>query len=151
MSKKLAKEAETIQRLLNDGSMSEKDLPLLVRHGLSQETVDYWKEHYKMRKDSKMNANTLDLIDKLTDAVSFKFKEDATSPNVTISKLKNGHYYCSVVRYTKSGGAQKKVVVCKAETADLSESVKSVVASFLKVAQTQPDPIRDLDKLANGS
>lgn len=97
-----------------------------------------------------MNADTLELIDKLADAVSFKFKEDATSPNVTISRLKNGHYYCSVVRFAKNGGVQKKVVVCKAETTKLEDSVKSVVASFLKIAAPQPDPLQKLDRLANG-
>ena len=97
-----------------------------------------------------MNADTLELIDKLADAVSFKFKEDATSPNVTISKLKNGHYYCSVVRFAKNGGVQKKVVVCKAETAKLEDSVKSVVSSFLKITQSPLNPLQELDKLANG-
>lgn len=97
-----------------------------------------------------MTSDVMQLIDKLTSAVSFKFKEDGTSPNVTISKLRNGHYYCSVVRYAKSGGTQKKVVVCKAETPSLEDSVKNVVAAFLKVAQPQPDPLVELDKLANG-
>lgn len=97
-----------------------------------------------------MTTNVTDLIDKLTTAVSFKFKEDGTSPNVTISKLRNGHYYCSVVRFSKSGGTQKKVVVCKAETAKLEDSVKSVVAAFLKIAQPELNPLQELDKLANG-
>ena len=96
-----------------------------------------------------MTADVMQLIDKLTSAVSFKFKDDGTSPNVTISKLRNGHYYCSVVRYAKSGGVQKKVVVCKAETPKLEDSVKNVVTAFLKIAQPQPDPLQELDKLAN--
>lgn len=97
-----------------------------------------------------MTADVTQLIDKLTNAVSFKFKDDATSPNVTISKLRHG-YYCSVVRYTKSGvNNQKKVVVCKAEASNLEDAVKGVVGAFLKVAQPQPDPLTELDKLANG-
>ncbi len=97
-----------------------------------------------------MTTDVTQLIDKLTNAVSFKFKEDATSPNVTISKLRHG-YYCSVVRYAKSGGTgQKKIVVCKAEAPNLEDAVKGVVGAFLKVAAPQPDPVQELDKLANG-
>ncbi len=96
-----------------------------------------------------MTADVTQLIDKLTTAVSFKFKEDATSPNVTISKLRHG-YYCSVVRFAKSGtSGQKKVVVCKAEASSLEDAVKGVVGAFLKVAQPQPDPLQELNKLAN--
>lgn len=96
-----------------------------------------------------MTSDVSQLIDKLTNAVSFKFKDDATSPNLTISKLRKG-YYCSVVRYSKNGAIQKKVVVCKATAANLEDAVKSVVTEFLKVAQVQPDPLQELDKLANG-
>lgn len=97
-----------------------------------------------------MTNDVTQLIDKLTNAVSFKFKEDGTSPGVTISKLRHG-YYCSVVRYTKSGATgQKKVVVCKAEASNLEDAVKSVAVAFLKVASPQPDPIQELDRLANG-
>jgi len=109
---KLDKEAETIQRLIDEGKLLESELPLLVREGLSQETVDHWKK-YRLQKEDKMTSDVSQLIDKLTNAVSFKFKDDATSPNLTISKLRTG-YYCSVVRYSKQGAAQKKVVVCKA-------------------------------------
>jgi hypothetical protein len=96
-----------------------------------------------------MTADVSQLIDKLTTAVSFKFKEDATSPNVTISKLRHG-FYCSVVRYAKSGAVgQKKIVVCKAEASNLEDAVKGVVGAFLKVAQPTPDPLQELNKLAN--
>jgi hypothetical protein len=95
-----------------------------------------------------MTSDVSQLIDKLTNAVSFKYAEDATSPNVTISKLRKG-YYCSVVRYAKSGAVQKKVVVCNAKADNLGDAVKSVVTAFLKIAQPQPDPLSELDKLAN--
>ena len=147
---KLDEEAATIQRLLDDGKLSENDLPLLVREGLAQEAVDHWYKKYKLQKESKMNVDTLELIDKLTNAVSFKFKDDATSPNLTISKLRNGQYYCSVVRYAKTGAVQKKVVVCKSTTPNLEDSVKNVVNAFLKIAQPAPDPLQELNKLANG-
>jgi hypothetical protein len=94
-----------------------------------------------------MNTDITQLIDKLTSAVSFKFKDDATSPNLTISKLRHG-YYCSVVRYAKGSSGQKKVVVCKAEASNLEDAVKEVVGAFIKVANPQPDPLQELDTLA---
>lgn len=139
-----------IQRLINEGKLSEKDLQLLVHEGLDQEVVDRWREYYPLQKEKKMTSDVSQLIDKLTNAVSFKFKDDATSPNVTISKLRNG-YYCSVVRYSKSGAIQKKVVVCKATADSLEDAVKTVVTEFLKVAQPQPDPLQELHRIANGS
>lgn len=150
MSTKAQKEALVIQKLIKSGQLDEKDLPALIREGLDPAAVDCYFQHVKDKEEVKMTTDVVQLIDKLTTAVSFKFKDDGTSPNVTISKLRNGHYYCSVVRYAKSGGSQKKVVVCKAETSNLEDSVKNVVAAFLKIAAPQPDPLQELDKLANG-
>jgi hypothetical protein len=90
---------------------------------------------------------TEQLIDKLTNAVSFKFKEDATSPNLTISRLRKG-YYCSVVRYTKGAAPKNKVVVCKAEADTLASAVEKVAVAFLKVANPQPDPLQELANFA---
>jgi hypothetical protein len=47
MSKKLDlnrchKESETLQRLINNGSLEEVDIPKLVELGLAQGTVDYY-------------------------------------------------------------------------------------------------------------
>jgi hypothetical protein len=93
-----------------------------------------------------MTNDVIQLIDKLTNAVSYTFKEDGTSPNITISKLRHG-YYCSVVRYTKQSGAQKKIIVCKAEASTLKEVIQNVAGAFLKVAQPQQDPLHDLKRL----
>lgn len=89
-------------------------------------------------------CDTFQLIDKLVSAVSFKFKDDGTSPNVTISKLRHG-YYCSVVRYTEAKGKKNvKVVVCNAQADSLEKAVTQVVASFLKIAQPETNPLLDL-------
>ncbi len=89
-------------------------------------------------------CDTFQLIDKLASAVSFKFKDDGTSPNVTISKLRKG-YYCSVVRYAEKNGKKNvKVVVCSAESATLEGAVTRVVGAFLKVAQPETNPLLDL-------
>jgi hypothetical protein len=91
--------------------------------------------------------NTQVLIDKLTTAISFKFKDDATSPNLTISKLRKG-YYCSVVRYPKGAPALKnKIVVCKAEADSLETAIINVIGAFLTFADHQPDPIQELAQL----
>ena len=143
---KLRKEAATIQRLIDDGKLDEVDLPLLIQEGLDHKVVDYWRENYRTtRKEAKMDT-TQNLIDKLTNAISFKFKDDATSPNLTISKLRKS-YYCSVVRYTKGPQAKNKVIVCKAEGDSLDAALKGVTLAFLVYADPQPDPIQELVKL----
>jgi hypothetical protein len=89
--------------------------------------------------------NTQELIDKLTNAISFKFKEDATSPGLTISRLKRNTYYCSVVRYpngSKSVGS--KVIVCKSEDTTLAGAVAKIAVLFVKTLDAQPDPLQTL-------
>jgi hypothetical protein len=87
-----------------------------------------------------MSTDVLDILDKLTTAVSFHFKQDGTKPNVTISKLKNS-YYGSVVRYP---GKEKKVV-CKAESPTLAELIPNLAKAFLIVAAKSPiDPLQEL-------
>lgn len=98
-----------------------------------------------------MIDNTQDLIDKLTNAISFKFKEDGTRPNLTISRLRHG-YYCSVVRFPKGAtGAKSKVVVCKAESDNLDAALKNIAECFLVIADPnymiKPDPIQQLASL----
>ena len=89
-------------------------------------------------------SDTQELIEKLTNAVSFKFKEDGTRPNLTISRLRTG-YYCSVVRFPKDAPKGKtKVVVCKAEANTLAVAVEKVAMAFLKIADPQPDPLQEL-------
>ena len=97
--------------------------------------------------------NTQQLIDKLTNAISFKFKDDGTRPNLTISRLRHG-YYCSVVRYpsvkdkaTKSIPSKNKIVVCKAEADDLNMALTGVADAFLTYAGLQQDPIQELTEV----
>jgi hypothetical protein len=145
---KLGKQAEAIQRLMNEGKLSEDDLPALIGEGLDSKIVDYWREHYKMTwKEDKMDT-TQNLIDKLTSAISYKFKDDGTRPNLTISRLRKG-YYCSVVRFPKGAKDTKnKIVVCKAEADSLDAALKGVTMAFLVFADHQPDPIQELVVLA---
>lgn len=87
--------------------------------------------------------DTQALIDKLTKAISFQFKEDKTAPGLTISALKSG-YYCSVVRYNQAFG-KGKIVVCKAKSDTLPTALKTIAMEFLAVSQKKiKDPIDDL-------
>lgn len=85
------------------------------------------------------------LIDKLTKAISYKYREDKTSPNLTISVLKEG-YYCSIVRY-KGPFNDTKEVVCKATRHTLPEALKDVTNQFLNIAFTPMDPIQELHSI----
>lgn len=142
------KDALQLKKLVGAGHVSENDIPLLVREGLSSETVAIYWENKK--KESNMSNNVQEVIDKLTNAISYKFKDDGTSPGLTISRLKQGNYYCSVVRYPSGGAASKKnkVVVCKAEASTLEDAVKSVAVAFLVHADYKPNPIEALAELA---
>lgn len=90
--------------------------------------------------------NTQVLLDKLTRAVTFKFKEDQTAPGITISSLKNKSYYCSVVRYSGSF-AKGKQVVCKAESDTLENALKGLASAFVIYTSASLDPIQELHKL----
>jgi hypothetical protein len=98
-----------------------------------------------------MNTGT-QLIDKLTNAISFKYKEDGTSPNLTISKLRHG-YYCSVVRYTKNAKTKKngKVVVVSAKGDTLELALNQIANNFLKTAPPERNPLQELADIMTDS
>lgn len=79
---------------------------------------------------------TEDLLTKLIAAVCYSYNSDGTCPNVTISKLKNGNYYASVVRYI---GGRKKVM-CKSENKQLQTCLSELSKKFLA---TNPPPVVD--------
>jgi hypothetical protein len=85
------------------------------------------------------------LIDKLTQAVTYKFRDDKTSPGVVVSALKKG-YYCSVVRY---GGAfaKDKKVVCNSRGTTLQEALKDLATKFVALAVEPKNPVQELDDL----
>lgn len=85
------------------------------------------------------------LLDKLTKAVSYQFKEDKTSPGITVSALKKG-YYCSVVRYT-GAIAKGKVVFCHARGDTLDLALEGVAKEFLSKFNEQPNPMQQLGSL----
>ena len=89
------------------------------------------------------------LIDKLTKAISHKYREDKTAPGLTVSAPKKG-YYCSVVRYDGTFGAGK-VVVCKAKSDTLNGALQDVASKFLSLAEQPKDPVQELSDLVRSS
>jgi hypothetical protein len=86
--------------------------------------------------------NTDVLIDKLTKAISYRYRDDKTAPGLTVSALKKG-YYCSVVRY-ENAFAKGKVVVCKAKSDSLADALEDLTEQFLSTQLVPVDPIQDL-------
>ena len=86
--------------------------------------------------------NDVQLIDKLTQAITYRFRDDKTSPGLVVSALKKG-YYCSVVRYSEAF-AKGKVVVCKAKADSLTTALTSLAGRFLDMTPVPMDPIQEL-------
>lgn len=88
------------------------------------------------------------LMNKLLKAVSYQFKDDKTSPGITVSSLKHG-YYASVVRYEGSF-AKGKVVVCKAKGDTLEDVLQNVAEAFLKQVHVPQNPVEELSSVVSG-
>lgn len=91
--------------------------------------------------------STQQLIDKLTKAITYQYKADATAPGLTVSSLKNGEYYCSIVRWTGTGKTAKKSVVCKARNSSLDNTLKELAQQFLSLNQRIKTPVDELGDL----
>jgi hypothetical protein len=91
--------------------------------------------------------NTQTLLETLTKAIVFKYSSDMTAPGVTVSSLKNGKFYASVVRYN-GAIATGKQVVCKATADTLTGALRAVATEFLgTVKQAPKNPVDELSDL----
>jgi hypothetical protein len=90
---------------------------------------------------------TEQLIDKITKAITFQYKTDATTPGLTVSSLKNSEYYCSIVRWSGVGKAAKKTIVCKARALSLDGALKDLAQQFLNVSQPTKTPLDELNDM----
>lgn len=88
---------------------------------------------------------TEQLINAITQAVSYKFRDDKTAPGLTVSALKKG-YYCSIVRYDGPFARDKKVV-CKAKADTLQGALRDVADQFLNNDKAPRDPVQELGAL----
>lgn len=90
------------------------------------------------------------LLDRLTKAVCFKYSDDPTRPGVTISFLRDGQYYCSVVRYVKNATTKifTKKVVCNSTGPTLDVALKTTADKFLSAKTDGPkSPVDELSDL----
>lgn len=85
--------------------------------------------------------NSFDLLDKLVKAACYRFDSDPTRPGVTISSLRSGQYYCSVVRYLK----RDKVVAYKATRSSLVEALQEVSLLLLEDYKVK-NPMQELSE-----
>ena len=92
-----------------------------------------------------MQPTTEQLLNAITQAVSYKFREDKTAPGITVSALKKG-YYCSIVRYDGPFARDKKIV-CKARGETLQAALRDVADQFLTSDNTPKDPVQQLSAL----
>lgn len=92
-----------------------------------------------------MVTTTEQLVSALTQAISYKFRDDKTAPGLTVSALKKG-YYCSIVRYDGPFAREKKVI-CKAKADTLDAALRGVADQFLTNNKTPKDPVQELGDL----
>lgn len=77
------------------------------------------------------------MLERMIDALCEQFAEDPSTPSVVLSKLKNGQYYGSLVRYTEAFG-QGKQVLYKTMEPTLDE-VFAALGTQLGLTQALPD------------
>ena len=87
------------------------------------------------------------LLEKLTAAVSFVYRQDQTSPGVLVSKL-NNDFYGSILRYEGPFGNSKKVV-CSVRAQTLPSTVQELAKKFLTTINF--NPINELSNLMEKS
>ena len=93
---------------------------------------------------------TQNLLDKLTKAVCYNYKDDATRPGITVSFLRDNSYYVSIVRHVKNATSKTvaKKVVCNATASTLDEALKATAKKFLNSKNDVPkNPIQELSEL----
>ena len=101
------------------------------------------KKHQVWLKSLNNSSNDVDqLVEKITKAISFKYKEDKTVPGLTVAYLKNG-FYCSIIRYN-GAFAKDKLVVCHARAATLELCLKDLSETFLALPSSLKDPVQEL-------
>lgn len=86
------------------------------------------------------------LIELITQAIAYKYPNDATRPGLTISYLKNNRFYCSAVRHRVEG--KTKVVVCKAFNSSLEGALKELSEKLLRDVRPK-NPLDHLSEFVN--
>jgi hypothetical protein len=90
-----------------------------------------------------MQKNIDTLLDLITAAVEFKFSADPSAPGVLVSKLRNGNYYVSVLRFLSPFGKDKEVVF-KSENKKLIAALDDIALQIVAKEQLYRNPIDEL-------
>lgn len=96
----------------------------------------------------------LQLLSKLSAAVSYQFSNDNVSPSVLVSTLKNGKIYTSIVRYgdfkvVDYSGVRGKMVICNAAGTSVEESLNHLATKFLYFIKNNKREVDPLEALEN--
>lgn len=91
-----------------------------------------------------MKPGTEKLIELITAAIQFKYKSDPSTPGLLISKLKNGSFYTSILRFQKPFGKEKKVAF-KTTSANLDLALEDLAKQVIQDQNHEPmDPLQAL-------
>lgn len=103
-------------------------------------TTPIKKTHAKKAtpKATKAVDSFKDLLVTSLQAIRAAYPNDQWSPGLTISHLKEGDFYCSMVRYPKGWG--DKTVATKAKGVDLESAVRGCMSTWVN----GPDAIAKL-------
>ncbi len=83
------------------------------------------------------------LMDKLTKAVSYKYK-GGCAPSIIVSWLPNKTFYVSIVKY--NGSHKDKQIMHHATALTLESALQSVTKNFLAAVKEQKNPVDELDE-----
>lgn len=98
-----------------------------------------------MTTNRRTKKPTLDaMLDSLLTAVGLAHPNDPSRAGVVLSRLQDGSYYASLVRYLQAYG-QGKVVVCKATGKTSAEAVDCLARTWRAVPRDAEAALRDLD------
>ena len=84
------------------------------------------------------------IIEKITQAITYVFKSDGTLPGLTTAWLPhNKSFYVSIVRWVNGD----KVVVCSSQDPDLNQAFYQLAGKFLALHPPVKTPVEELAAL----
>lgn len=101
-----------------------------------------------MYKPVQRTPSAYSQLEKLTEAVSFVYKNDAVCPGIVISALKDKQIYASVVRYNKDW-INGKMVVAAVKAPSANEAIVLLSKRFVECTtevDLPTDPLQVLKK-----
>lgn len=85
----------------------------------------------------------MEVLEKITKAISFAYKADGTCPGLTISWLSHSNeYYVSIVRWIRG----EKIIVCSTKDKILTTALIALSHKFIL---ENPAPVNPIDELVS--